>query len=248
MKFKYIEGTDKLYYIKANGAVCAAFGRHWVHKKLIIERIPEEELSWRSFYIIRPFVRKGSLVVKLNVNGVMQQHTIKVLMRKYFNKDVIDEDICKTLNTEHYVSKDFTKTLKNKLKIANLKKETKKEIKKDIMAQRSNSWTESEDSTIYSMVRAYPQNYFHAFEEAEKVLTSRTYAAINQRWYSVLRFENKVTAMVSSNGSSTLNNQKNAKRDFSKSFTEEEILSILQIGIKKLSKSAKLELIKILFE
>ena len=103
-----------------------------------------------------------------------------------------------------------------------------------------------EDQVILKNVSQYPNNLTYSFEQSAKEL-GRTPLSCSGRYYTKLRFNENAIVLVGKSGQMTLNNQKNARRNFEEKFTDEDRFDIIKEMVQKLPKKMKRELIKIVF-
>jgi len=103
-----------------------------------------------------------------------------------------------------------------------------------------------EDKVILQNVSLYPNNLAYSFELSAEQL-GRNADSCSARYYAKLRSRDTMIAVASANGVVTLNNQKNARRDFSTDLTDQDRLEFVQEMIRKMPRNMKKELVKILF-
>lgn len=101
-------------------------------------------------------------------------------------------------------------------------------------------YTPQDDAVILDFIAKYPNNITYAHRLAAEQL-GRTESGIGQRYYSCLKHKNKVIAVASNQGISTVNNQKNAP--IMQSIKEEDILGIILASLRRLSKKSKLQVV-----
>ena len=108
------------------------------------------------------------------------------------------------------------------------------------------SWSREDQNIVLTAVKSYPNNLRAAFEKAASVMPERTVGAISAYYYSKLRHEGTVMAVVSSGGISTLGNQKNARRDLKQELSPEQQLDIILAMIKKLNRNEKKKVVEVM--